>query len=50
VALEPSISLAVFGLTALEVITAGAWAEFKHLLHRLRLYRWRNCICHDART
>ena len=20
------------------------------LLHRLRLYRWRNCICHDART
>jgi lysine-specific demethylase 8 len=48
VALEPSISLAVFGLTALEVITVGAWAEFKHLLHRLRLYRWRNCICHDS--
>jgi len=50
VALEPSISLAIFGLTALEVVTAGAWAEFKHLLHRLRLYRWRNCICHDSRT
>src|SRR5581483_11574761 len=50
VSLAPSISLAVFGLKALEVITAGAWAEFKHLLHRLRLYRWRNCICHDART
>ena len=50
VALEPSISLAIFGLTALEVVTAGAWAEFKHLLHRLRLYRWRNCVCHDSRA
>jgi lysine-specific demethylase 8 len=50
VALEPSISLATFGLTAREVVTAGAWAEFKHLLHRLRLYRWRNCICHQARA
>ena len=50
VALEPSISLAVFGLTALEVVTVGAWAEFKHLLHRLKLYRWRNCVCHNART
>ncbi len=49
VSLAPSISLAVFGLTPLEVITAGAWAELKHLLHRLRLYRWRNCICHPAR-
>ena len=49
VALEPSISLAVFGLTALEVATAGAWAELKNLLHRLRLYRWRNCVCHSAR-
>jgi lysine-specific demethylase 8 len=49
VSLSPSISLAVFGLTPLEVITAGAWAEFKHLLHRFRLYRWRNCICHPAR-
>ena len=27
----------------LEAATAGAWAEFKNLLHRLRLYRWRNC-------
>jgi lysine-specific demethylase 8 len=50
VALEPSISLAVFGLTALEVATAGAWAELKHVLHRLRLYRWRNCVCHAARV
>jgi lysine-specific demethylase 8 len=49
VSLAPSISLAVFGLKIFEVITAGAWAEVKHVLHRLRLYRWRNCICHDAR-
>jgi lysine-specific demethylase 8 len=50
VALTPSISLATFGLTALEVVTAGAWGEFKHLLHRLRIYRWRNCVCHNSRT
>jgi lysine-specific demethylase 8 len=50
VALEPSISLAVFGLTALDVVTAGAWAEFKNVLHKLRLYKWRNCVCHAART
>jgi lysine-specific demethylase 8 len=50
VALEPSISLAVFGLTPLEVVTAGAWAEFKNVLHKLRLYKWRNCVCHAART
>jgi lysine-specific demethylase 8 len=49
VSLSPSISLATFGLTMWEVFTAGAWAEFKDLLHRLGLYRWRNCVCHDAR-
>jgi lysine-specific demethylase 8 len=48
VALEPSISLGVFGLNAWEIATEGAWAEFKNVLHRLRLYRWRNCICHEA--
>jgi lysine-specific demethylase 8 len=50
VSLAPSISLAVFGLTALEVVTVGAWAELKNVLHKLRLYRWRNCVCHAART
>ncbi|QJW99270.1 cupin-like domain-containing protein [Frigoriglobus tundricola] len=49
VALEPSISLAVFGLTPLEVLVNGGWAELKALLHRLRLYRWGNCACHKAR-
>ena len=48
VALEPSISLGVFGLSAWEIVTEGAWAEFKNILHRLHLYRWRNCICHEA--
>jgi lysine-specific demethylase 8 len=48
VALEPSISLGVFGLSAWEIVTEGAWAEFKNVLHRLHLYRWRNCICHEA--
>lgn len=49
VALEPSVSLGIFGLTLLEVLSAGAWSEFKNLLHLLRLYRWRECICHEAK-
>jgi hypothetical protein len=48
VALEPSISLAVFGLTPAEVLVNGGLAEFKRLLHYLRLYRWGNCSCHKA--
>jgi lysine-specific demethylase 8 len=50
VALSPSISLGVFGLRLFEVMTAGAWAEFKNFLHALKLYRPGNCICHEART
>ena len=46
VALEPSISLAVFGLTPLEIILGGGPSEVRHLLHRLHLYRWGNCTCH----
>jgi Cupin-like domain len=46
VALEPSVSLAVFGLTPLEVVAGGGPSEARSLLHRLRLYRWGNCTCH----
>ena len=46
VALEPSISLGVFGLTPLEIILRGGLSEAKQLLHRLHLYRWGNCTCH----
>src|SRR5437588_1667567 len=46
VALEPSISLAVFGLTPWEIILGGGPSEVRHLLHKLRLYRWNNCTCH----
>ncbi len=46
VALEPSVSLAVFGLTLPEVLLGGGKAELKALLHRLHLYRWGNCTCH----
>ena len=46
VALEPSVSLAVFGLTLPEVLLGGGKAEIKALLHRLHLYRWGNCTCH----
>jgi lysine-specific demethylase 8 len=48
VALEPSISLGVFGLTLFEMATAGAWAELKNILHLLKLYRPGNCICHKS--
>ena len=48
VALEPSVSLGIFGLSAWEVVTAGAWSELKNLAHLARIYRWRNCICHES--
>ncbi len=46
VAMEPSISLAVFGLTPWEIIAGGGPSEVRHLLHKMRLYRWNNCTCH----
>lgn len=46
VAMEPSISLAVFGLTLPEIILGGGKAEIKALLHKMHLYRWGNCTCH----
>ena len=46
VAMEPSISLAVFGLTVPEVVIGGGGAEIKALLHKMHLYRWGNCTCH----
>ncbi len=50
VALEPSISLAVFGLTLPEVIIGGGASEVRNLLHRMRLYRWGNCTCHKMKA
>jgi len=46
VALEPSISLAVFGLTPAEIVVGGGAASARHGAHMLRLYRWGNCTCH----
>jgi lysine-specific demethylase 8 len=46
VALEPSVSLAVFGLTPWEIISGGGPSEACSLLHKLHLYRWGNCTCH----
>lgn len=46
VALEPSISLAVFGLRIPEILFEGGASETRSLLHRLHLYRWGNCTCH----
>ena len=39
VALEPSISMGIFGLTPLEIILRGGFSEAKLLLHRLHLSR-----------
>lgn len=46
VSLEPSISLAVFGLTIPEILLGGGYSELKNFLHKLHLYRWGNCTCH----
>ena len=48
VALTPAISLTVFGLTPLEILTGGVQWEVRDILHKLRLYRRGNCICHAA--
>ena len=48
ISLTPSISLAVFGLTAGEIIAGGVPSETRSLLHKLHLYRWGNCTCHAA--
>ena len=45
---QPSISLGVFGLTLWEIISQGGPLEIGHLLHKLHLYRWGNCICHKT--
>lgn len=46
VSLEPSISLAVFGLTPWEIAVGAVTIEAPGLLHKLHLYRWGNCTCH----
>jgi len=46
VALTPSISLGIFGLTPWEIISGGGPSELRSLLHKLHLYRWGNCTCH----
>lgn len=46
VSLEPSIGLAVFGLTPWEIVAGGVPSETRSLLHKLRLYRWGECTCH----
>jgi lysine-specific demethylase 8 len=46
VSLEPSISLAVFGLTIPEILFNGGASETRSLMHKLHLYRWGNCTCH----
>lgn len=50
VSLEPSISLAVFGLTPPEILIGGGKSEAKNLLHKLGLYRKGNCTCHKMPT
>lgn len=47
VALEPSISLGVFGLTVPEILIDGGISSVKNLLHKMHLYRWGNCTCHQ---
>jgi hypothetical protein len=46
VALTPSVSVGMFGLTPFEVVTRGAGLTTGQLLHSAHLYRWGNCVCH----
>lgn len=48
VALEPSISLSVFGLTVAERLTGGVKDTTLGFLHHLGWYRRGNCTCHEA--
>lgn len=49
-ALEPSISIGIFGLTPAEIVIGGGLATARDLLHRAHLYRWGNCTCHPMRS
>lgn len=50
VSLQPSISLAVFGLTPWELVAGGLPSQTRALLHYLHLYRHGNCTCHRMPT
>lgn len=43
VALSPSVSISVFGMTALEQATRGLLINFLYLVHAMGLYRWGWC-------
>lgn len=48
VATEPSLNVSFFGLTPAEILTGGVAATVKDVLHRLHLYRWGHCTCHES--
>lgn len=50
VALTPSISVGVFGLTPFEIAGRGTALTAGKLLHLARLYRRGNCACHPNRA
>jgi lysine-specific demethylase 8 len=47
-ALEPAISLSVFGLTLADMVLQGPWRIGLDVCHKLGLYRRGNCTCHGA--
>jgi hypothetical protein len=50
VALQPSISLSVFGLTLADMVMEGPKRIGLDVLHYLGLYRRGNCTCHGAKA
>jgi hypothetical protein len=48
VSLEPSISLAVFGMTPCELVAASVPYSTRAVLHSLGLYARGNCTCHPT--
>jgi lysine-specific demethylase 8 len=50
VALEPAISLSVFGLTVADMVLQGPRRIGLDVLHNFGMYRRGNCTCHGAKT
>ena len=45
VALQPSLSVSLFGLSPTEMLFNGAWMLFLDVLHKLGLWRAQSCTC-----
>lgn len=47
VSLTPSISISAFGHSPADLVTGGVPLEVRDFLHRIGLWRWGSCSCHE---